>query len=248
MKQKELDVETAEVVKAVAGPMGSAGAAFYFSPDTMAKGKELGLDGFRFYMLGRGGVMGDVSDKVIESAFGYFSAPLVQKIWNSAKERMAPQEAAAAYLACNAELGRARLAEVAGLDAYCAAAEQVVAAARPAALPLFAGIAAAPLPDDLPGRAIQLTAVLRELRGSVHLMAIASVGLDNAVAHAIRRPDDVQSFGYEAAPEITDEARQKLAEADELTDRLLAEPYGVLDAEAGRALVDGAVAISQALT
>lgn len=228
--------------------MGAAGAAFYFNPDTLARGKELGLDGFRFYMLGRGGLMGDVPDRVVESGFGYFTAPLVRKIWNSAKERMAPQDAAAAYLACNAELGRKRLSQVPDLDRYCAAAEQVVAAARPAALPLFAGIAAAPVPEDLPARAIHMTAVLRELRGSVHLMAIASVGLDDAVAHALRRPDDVEAFGYEAVIETSDEDRRKLAEADELTDRLLQEPYGVLDGQAGKALVDGAVAIELALS
>ncbi|MGI9594675.1 MAG: helix-turn-helix domain-containing protein, partial [Acidimicrobiales bacterium] len=57
----------------MAGPIGAAGAAFYVNPDTLARGKELGLDGFRFYVLGRGGVMGDVPAKVVESAFGYFT-------------------------------------------------------------------------------------------------------------------------------------------------------------------------------
>lgn len=239
---------TDDVVKAVAGPMGSAGAAFYFNPDTLAKGKELGLDGFRFYMLGRGGVMGDVPAKVIESAFGYFAAPLVDKIWNSARERVAPSAAAEAYLAACADLGRKRLADVGGLAEYCAAAEQVSAAARPAGLPLFAGMAAAPLPEDTPARAAHLTSLLRELRGSVHLVAIAATDLDNAVAHAIRRPDDVQTFGYETAPEITDAHRAQLAEADALTDRLMATHYGVLDDAGSKAIVDGAEAINNALT
>lgn len=241
-------VETAEVVKATAAPIGSAGAAFYFNPDTLAKGKELGLDGFRFYVLGRGGVMGDVPAGVIESAFGYFASPLVDKIWNSAKERVDPKVAAEVYLECNAELGRARLGGVAGLAEYCAAAEQVIAAARPAALPLFAGIAAAPVPEDLEGKALHLTAVLRELRGSVHLVAITAVGLDDSVAHAIRRPDDTKTFGYDPAPAVTDVHRAQLAEADELTDKLMAGPIGVLDAAAGKALVDGANAIAAAFS
>ncbi len=237
-------METAEVVEATAAPIGSAGAAFYFNPDTLAKGKEIGLDGFRFYVLGRGGVMGDVSAKVIESAFGYFSEALVDKIWNSAKERVEPAKAAEVYLQCNADLGRARLGDVPGLAEYCAAAEQVVAAARPAALPLFAGISSAPVPEDLPGKALHLTAVLRELRGSVHLLSIAAVGLDNAVAHAIRRPDDVATFGYETAPPVSDSDRALLAEADELTNRLMAGPIGALDSSGGQALVDGANAIN----
>ena len=182
-------MQTADVVQAVAAPMGSAGAAFYFHPDTLAKGKELGLDGFRFYMLGRGGVLGDVPARVVESAFGYFNTALVDKIWNSARERVAPATAAAAYLEANAELGRRKLDGLDGLDAYCEAAQAVVAAARPAGLTLFAGISSAPVPDDTPARAIHFTSVLRELRGSVHLLAIAAVGLDNTAAHVIRRPE-----------------------------------------------------------
>lgn len=236
------------MVKSVAEPMGSAGAAFYFHPDTLARGKELGLDGFRFYMLGRAGVMGDVPPLVVESAFGYFNGPLVDKIYGSAKERVAPAEAASAYWECAAAVGRSALGDVDGLEAYCAAAEKVVAAARPAALPLFAAAASAPLVDDLPGRALQLTAVLRELRGSVHLVAITAVDLDNAVAHAIRRPDDVATFGYETAPEINETDRAKLAEADGLTNRLLESAYGVLDDAEATALVDGAAAIAAAFS
>ncbi|MEM7275299.1 MAG: hypothetical protein AAF547_19640 [Actinomycetota bacterium] len=241
-------METAEVVSAVAEPMGAAGAAFYFNPDTLAAGKELGLDGFRFYFLGRGGVLGDVSAPVVRSAFGYFSEPLVDKIWNSAKERVAPMDAATAYLACNAAVGRAALADVAGLDAYCEAAGAVVAGAHPAGLTLFAGIAAMPVPEDAPARAIHLTAVLRELRGSVHLMAIAATGLGNTEAHVIRRPDDVQTFGYEETPIVTDADRALLVEADALTNRMMAKHYGVLDEAGGKAIVDGAAAIHAALT
>lgn len=240
-------METLDVVKAVAEPMGSAGAAFYFHPDTLAKGKEMGLDGFRFYMLGRAAVMGDVPPAVVESAFGYFSSGLVAKIYGSAKERVAPADAAAAYWEAAAALGRKKLADVAGLDAYCAAAEKVVAAARPAGLPLFAGISTMPLADDLPARALQLTAVLRELRGSIHLVAIVAADLDNAVAHAIRRPDDVATFGYEEAPAISESDRAKLAQADEATNHMLAHPYGVLDAAEGQAIADGATAVAAAL-
>lgn len=227
--------------------MGAVGAAFYFHPDTLAKGKELGLDGFRFYVLGRGGVLGDTSARVVQSAFGYFSGQTVEKIWNSAKERLSPDEAAAAYLACNAELGRAKLADVDGLAEYCAAADKVIAAAHPAALTLFAGISGMPVPDDIPARAMHQTAVLRELRGSVHLLAIAAVGLDNTSAHVIRRPDDVQTFGYETTPDVTEDERALLGEADVLTDKLMAIPYGVLTGEEGTHLVEGVVAIQAAL-
>jgi hypothetical protein len=64
-----------ELVQESAPAIGAAGASFYFDSDTLARGKELGLDGFRFYFLGRGGVLGDVEPAVVES-FGW--APSVE--------------------------------------------------------------------------------------------------------------------------------------------------------------------------
>ena len=49
-----------DLARETGGPLGQIGQAYYFHPDTLARGKELGLDGFRWYMLGRGGVLGDV--------------------------------------------------------------------------------------------------------------------------------------------------------------------------------------------
>ena len=57
-------------------------AVFYFAPSTVAVGKEHGLDGFRFYFLGRGGVLGDVESQVVASAFGYFEPGLGDKMWD----------------------------------------------------------------------------------------------------------------------------------------------------------------------
>ncbi len=74
-----------ELVQAACPKIASLGAAFYFNPETVAKGKELGLDGFRFYFLGRGGVLGDVEARVVRSAFGYFAPELVDKMWNSSR-------------------------------------------------------------------------------------------------------------------------------------------------------------------
>lgn len=230
------------------GPLlGNLGAAFYFHPDTLARGKELGLDGFRFYFLGRGGVLGDVEPAVIASAFGYFNIDLVASMWNSAKAIVPPREAARAYFDCCGELGRKKLAGVEGLDGFCAAAEAIVRTAHPAGLALFAGIAAEPLADDVPARALQLAAVLRELRGSVHLVAVVASGLDPAVAHAIRRPDMVGAFGYQGDIVITDADRERLESADRLTDQLLAPLYAGLDDDARAAFLAGVEAMAAAM-
>src|SRR5471032_96904 len=89
------------------------GWAFYFAPGTLAKGNELGLDGLRFYVIGRGGVLGDVESSVISSAFGYFEPTLVEKMWTSAREKVAPRVAGRAYMECGAAFGRDRLSGVA---------------------------------------------------------------------------------------------------------------------------------------
>lgn len=236
-----------ELVRSTSPPINGAGAAFYFDPATLARGKELGLDGFRFYVLGRGGVLGDVEPAVVASAFGYFAPGVMEAIWGSAKERMAPRDAAREYLVCAEEFGRARLSGLDGLDGFVDAAETVVDAVDVSALALFAGVSAEPLPDDAPARAYRLVVALRELRGSVHLLAVVASGLHPATAHAIRRPDDVATFGWDPAPVVSDDDRSGLAAADELTDRLLTTWHAGLSDEQSAALADGAASISSAL-
>ncbi|MCU0259854.1 MAG: hypothetical protein MUE78_02440 [Ilumatobacteraceae bacterium] len=237
-----------DVIHTIAGPTGDIGAAFYFDPATLEVGQQLGLDGFRFYVLGRGGVLGDVEPDVVLAAFGYFEPGLVAKMWRSACEVMAPREAARAYVGCMATFGRARFADVPGLTAYCDAAERVIAATDPSALPLFAGLRAEPLPDDAPGRAAHLAMVLRELRGSAHLVAVRASGLRSEVAHAIKRPSDVGMFGWADAPAVTDDDRARHARAETLTDEILLPSFEVLDDTAGDALVAGTRAMHAALT
>jgi hypothetical protein len=137
-----------EIVRQASPIVNKAGDRFYFDADTMARGKELGLDGFRFYFLGRGGVLGDVEPAVIVAAFGYFSPGVVELMWDSAKQVVAPREAAREYLACADRFGIAKLDGIDVLDAFNDAAETVIASVDRSALPLFAGIAAEPLRDE----------------------------------------------------------------------------------------------------
>ena len=162
---------------------------------------------------------------------------------------VAPREAARLHLECAHRFARARFDGVDGLDGFCASAEAVVAAADPAALALFAGFTAEPLPDDLPARAMQLAVVLRELRGSVHLVAVVASGLAPMTAHYLRRAGDFEMFGWGAdmVPPVTGADRAALAEADGLTDQLLAVPYGALDEDGRVALARGVEAMVAAL-
>lgn len=236
-------------IEEVAPLLGKAGAAFYFTPETVARGKELGLDGFRFYFLGRGGVLGDVEAPVIASAFGYFEPALLARMWNTARAVVAPRTAAREHLACAHAMARDRLDGLPGLGAFCVSAERVVAAADPTGLALFAGMLGEPLPADAPARALHLAVQLRELRGSAHLLAVRASGLSPMVAHYLRRPDDFRVFGWSESdvPAVGDAERTQLAAADALTDALLQPAFDVLDTGGRAALVEGARAMAHGL-
>lgn len=235
-----------EIIKATSPGVHTMGSAYYFTPETTARGKELGLDGFRFYFLGRGGVLGDVESPVIVSAFGYFAPQVVKTMWDSGREVIAPREAARAHLECAHRFGRDHFAEVDGLADFCSSAESIIAAADPAGLALFAGYSAEPLPDDLPARAMHLVVVLRELRGSAHLLALVAAGVPPKVAHYLHRPNEFTMFGWteEEIPEVEEVDRRAYASAEELTDRLLLPAYGVPGASA---LVEGVRRLEAAL-
>ncbi len=239
-----------ELIARVAPSVADLGSAFYFTPETVKAGKAVGLDGFRLYFLGRGGVLGDVEWPVVLSAFGYFKPSLVAKMWTTGRERYPARDAAHLYLECCRDHGRARFSGVEGLGGFCEAAEAVTVAALddPAALPLFAGLAAMERPADLPGRAMQLVATLRELRGSTHLAAVTACGLPSPLAHRIKRPDDVEAFGWAPGeiPEPTDDDRRRWREAEALTDRMVTPAFSVLDEERAAAMVAGLEGIEAA--
>ncbi len=241
-----LYMKPVEIMRATEA-IGSIGAVFYFHPDTHDRGSEAGLDGFRLYFLGRGGVLGDVEPEVVASAFGYFNPTVLAKMWNSGKARIAPRDAARLFHECAHSLGRQMFSDVAGLDGFVRSASQVIAAQRADSLALFAAMKAEPVPADTPAAAMHQAMVLREMRGSVHLLALAAVGLESPVAHAIKRPNDVKMFGYEAAPVVTDDDVTKWNEAEALTDKLLTDAYAGLTDDAAHALISGTNAMHAAL-
>lgn len=239
------------LVAATAAPVGQLGAKFYFDPATVAYGKEnLGLDGFRFYFLGRGGVLGNTTAQAVASAFGYFAPGLVAKVWDSAADRCEPTRAASEYLERNAVIGRAHLTADAcdynALEAFCDAAEASCASVNPAGLSLYAGTIAQELPADLPGRTMQLIVNHRELRGSQHLAVIAAAGMDPFAAHAARRPNDVATFGWpedSTAPAGTTDA---LVEIDAQTDVVNASAFASLSDDQRSAFAAGVAEVERA--
>jgi hypothetical protein len=239
-----------DLVATTAPSFAAVGASFYFVPETVAVGKQAGLNGFQWYLLGRGGVLGDVDADVVSSAFGYFNPSTVRGLWDAATAVMAPREAGRRYHLCAADFGRQRFADVDGLEAFNDAAEALVAATHPAGLALYAALAAEPRVDDPAGRAMQLACVIREFRGSAHLAAVVASGVHPAVAHYIKRPEMWKPFGYDEAspPTVTDADRDALAQAEVVTDRIVTPAFASLSDAQADALAFGIAAMKAALT
>ncbi|MEO9180400.1 MAG: hypothetical protein ABI298_01975 [Acidimicrobiales bacterium] len=64
------------------------GMSFYFDPLTGARAKEIGLNIFQFYGLGRGGTLGDVD--VIQAAFTFFHPRAIGRLWTDARAKSDP--------------------------------------------------------------------------------------------------------------------------------------------------------------
>ena len=96
---------------------------------------------------------------------------------------------------------------------------------------------------------MQLLAILREYRGSAHLLALRAVGLDSKTAHHAKRPNDAALFGWkpEDAPVIDDAVRAQMTEAEALTDRLVGPAFAALAADERIAFVSALHACQVAL-
>ncbi len=238
-----------ELIAAACPIIKDSGWAFYFTPETAARGAALGLDPVQFYVMGRGGVLGDVESAVVSAAFGYFNPSLVDHMWTAGRAIVSPRVAGAAFMECCIAHGELKLADAAGLAEFVAAGEKVMAATEVDAFALFAGTAAEPAATSAAGRAMQIVTVLREYRGSAHLAAVRAVGLVSKQAHYITRPNDAKQFGWgpDDAPTITDVERDAMVEAEALTDRMVRSAYAALDGSERETFVSGLRAIQTAL-
>ena len=238
-----------ELLNAACPLIGDLGAAFYFIPETLAAGKELGLGGMEFYVQGRAGQMGTTDPLAVAAAFGYFKPALLKSVLDAANAKVDPRTSGAAHMKACAELSRAKLSNIPNLEGLVSILEKVNNAADPDGLALYAAIRTETLAEDAAGRLLQLIAILREFRGSAHLVALRVAGLDSKTAHAAKRPDMWKQFGYteEEMPEITDAVKKAMAEAESYTDKLVEPAYAVLSEAERVALVDGLKAVKAAL-
>lgn len=227
-----------ENVRALTIPIGDLGGRWMLDPEVIGGAREWGYpNGYAYYVTGRGGVLGDVDADVVASAFGFFHPELVRKMWEGGVGVEGARASAARYGAGCAEYGRRRLQGFAEATRLAELAGRVVAGADVTGLALFAGWRAEPLPADDAARAFVLMHVLRELRGSVHVLAVVASGLKPVEAVlATGGEENARRFGWpEPFPAVGPQAKER---AEALTDEILAGLYAqVLSADEARELV-----------
>jgi len=226
-------------VRALTEPIGDLGGRWMLHPEVLGSCREVGYpNGYAYYVVGRGGVLGDVDADVVTSAFGFFHPALVRTMWERGVAVEGARASAARYGQACAQFGRTRIAGFDGAARLAELAGAVAAGADPAGLSLFAGWRAEPWPDDVEGRVAFLLHMLREFRGSVHVLAVVAAGLhprDAVLAHG--GADHGKQFGW---PEPFAQVGPELpAAAEALTDTILVQRYAeILGADECAELVE----------
>ena len=224
---EEMTMSPEEFVERVSDPINSLGALHYFGPKAKEAADSLGLGLYRFYFAGRGGVLGNVSSSIIQSAFGYFNPTFVDKIWTTAKQRCNVSEAATAQLSVAHNFSEKHFSKIDDLEEATAAMAKLTSQIDIAGLPLFAGFRDAPIPESTPSAFMHHVILMRELRGSVHLGAVRATGCRTRVAHQLHRPNEQELFGYNDKLDISPEEQLAYSEAEPLTNASM-ERHGTL--------------------
>lgn len=219
-------------VRALTRPVGDLGGMWLLHPDVLGPCRAAGYpNGYAYYVTGRGGVLGDVDADVIVSAFGFFAPALVRKMWEAGVAVEGARAAATRYTDACCDFSRARVGGFAETERLVELAGRVAACADPTGLALFAGWRAQPQPDDAEGRAILLMHILREMRGSVHIVAVVASGLSPLDAVLASGGDvQAQQFGWPEPYHLV--APEAKSEAETLTDFILAGLYSTVLTEA----------------
>ncbi|MEU4569735.1 hypothetical protein [Micromonospora sp. NPDC023956] len=154
------------------------GEAYARCPVTRRRARLLGISGWAFYVVARGGALGDVGSATAAACLGFIAPDAVAEGWDAAARVVAPREVAAAGLAECCRWGREHLDEAPRAARLADLLHRAVAAAEAHGLPLFAAWRAMPVPDDAPGaRAAVGLHLLRELYLDAYLLTVRVSGM-----------------------------------------------------------------------
>jgi hypothetical protein len=228
----------------------TVGQAFYFGDEAKSRAAELGINVIEFYGLGRGGVLGAVSADDVEAAFTFFPRSIIDYFWARAGG-LDVTEVARVHLEAADAFARRAFASLDRdlLEGVANATEAVLAAVEPGRFVLVDGYRRLPRPDDVVALAYRGVVELRELRGGVHIEAVAAEGLSAPEAAYLDDEGLFRLHGYGDAdiPEVTDELRARRRRAEEATSAEMARYLDGLSEAQREALARGLAAMRGAL-
>lgn len=206
------------------------GAALLFDEHTLASAATEGLtDAAVLYAGGRAGAMGDVTAPVVQAAFCFFATSAVDDVWGQVLATRRPSELAATYARAMADAARARWDPDAATTVH-EVGERLAASVELVGLPLFGAWRAMPRAEDAVGAAALTVMTLRELRGDVHVQAVAAVGVSALEAElATRGPDWAGLHGWHPPYPDVAHVADRMAQAEATTSARMAAFHAVLD-------------------
>jgi hypothetical protein len=200
------------------------------------------------YFAGRAAPLGVVPAEVVDALFYNFApgevARHIPKVWRTTTPGAA---IAARHRGCAAALRRI-LGDRVESPAFARAADLLVKAATSAPLegrPMYAGLRAIPIPDDVVTRVFHASSLLREHRGDGHIAALMSERVGGLEAHVLLALDmDVPAEKFGRIHHLP--AAQLRAVIEGMRDRGLIGDDGWLT-EAGRAVKQRVEALTDEL-
>ena len=245
-------MEALVLAQHTATPIQVLGMSFYFDRGTVERAKELGLNVYEFYGLGRGGVLGDVDTEVIQSAFTFFDPATIHLLWEKPRGKASPVETAETHLQSAYDFADRTFGALPHhvLADFAEASHRVASHVAPGHHLLFDGYRRFDVPESAVHSAYLATILLRELRGCAHIDAVNTVELTPSEAAFLQDAGVFTLHGYAEAdaPHVTPELEAKKLRAEALTDEAMAGYFSVLSDEQRRQLADGADALFGALS
>lgn len=218
--------EPRDRIDAVTDTVVVVGGRFMNDPITKQRGTSLGFKGSAFGFGGRAGVLGDVGAEVVASVLAFFDPSVVERWWNEARLVMPPRAAGERYAEACADFGRARYGGVPRLADLVDVGEAVIGGAEATGLPLFAAWRTIRRAADTPGHAAQVLHLLREHRGSIHVLAVAATGLTPLQAIVVSGGQDrARQLGFTGELPQPQAYRARWERAESITRQRAADAY-----------------------
>jgi hypothetical protein len=198
----------------------------------MAEGAALGLTGYPwpFYMIGRGGVLGDVDADVVAAAMVFPSPGLVGPAWREGRALMTPEEGVDRFIDCAYSWAPGAIGEAPGLEKATDLMMRLVAGLDCSKSPLAEGWRQVPAPAELAERAVWAINVLREHRGGVHGACVLATGLPPVVAVMATEGEFMaEMYGWDRPYPSPEECKPRKEPVERATNEEVGGSYGALE-------------------